>query len=57
MGFDDGVGEVQRVIERGRPCHIFAEAERKDDDALIRIAGRAVIIGSGTLHPRSGNTQ
>jgi|MDTG01.3.fsa_nt_gb trans-2,3-dihydro-3-hydroxyanthranilate isomerase len=48
--------EIHQGIEMGRPSQIFVEAERTEDsETLIRIAGQAVVIGSGTLHPGSAN--
>jgi len=49
--------EIHQGIEMGRPSQIFAEAERNGNTTQIRIAGKAVIIGSGRLHPRSANPQ
>jgi trans-2,3-dihydro-3-hydroxyanthranilate isomerase len=50
--------EIHQGIEMGRPSQIFAEAERTgDSETLILIAGQAVVIGSGTLHPGSANLQ
>jgi len=42
--------KIHQGIEMRRPSLIFAEAERNDKASLIRIAGQAVIVGSGTLH-------
>lgn len=42
--------KIHQGIEMGRSSLIFAETERKDNTLLIRIAGQAVIVGSGTLH-------
>lgn len=48
--------EIHQGIEMGRPSLIFAETERNDNASLIRIAGQAVIVGSGTLHPGLKNS-
>lgn len=42
--------EIHQGIEMGRPSRIFAETERNGNASLIRIAGQAVIVGSGTLY-------
>lgn len=42
--------KIHQGIEMGRPSLIFAETERNDNASLIRIAGQAVIVGSGTIH-------
>jgi len=53
-----GVGrwrwQIEQGIEMGRPSRILAEADRTEDDLSIRIAGEAVIVGSGTLHLPGG---
>jgi trans-2,3-dihydro-3-hydroxyanthranilate isomerase len=41
--------QIEQGIEMGRPSQIFAEAERLDQGLAIRIAGQAVIVGSGSL--------
>lgn len=55
-----GVGrwrwQIEQGVEMGRPSRILAEAERTEDDLSIRIAGEAVIVGSGTLHLPGGLT-
>ncbi len=40
---------IEQGIEMGRPSRIFAEAERDGQDLTIRIAGQAVIVGTGSL--------
>ncbi|QJQ98354.1 PhzF family phenazine biosynthesis protein [Halomonas sp. PGE1] len=49
-----GVGrwqwQIEQGIEMGRPSRILAEADRIENDLSIRIAGEAVIVGSGALH-------
>ncbi|WP_280547396.1 MULTISPECIES: PhzF family phenazine biosynthesis protein [unclassified Halomonas] len=40
---------IEQGIEMGRPSRIFAEAERDKNGLAIRIAGQAVIVGTGTL--------
>ncbi|MDY7116815.1 PhzF family phenazine biosynthesis protein [Halomonas sp. SSL-5] len=48
--------QIEQGIEMGRPSRILAEADRTEDDLSIRIAGEAMIVGSGTLHLPSGLT-
>ncbi|GAB2800971.1 PhzF family phenazine biosynthesis protein [Halomonas shantousis] len=40
---------IQQGVEMRRPSHIFAEVEHGEDTRAIRIAGQAVIIGSGEI--------
>lgn len=42
--------KIHQGIEMRRPSLIFAEAERNDKASQIRIAGQAVIVGSGVIH-------
>ena len=55
---NSGVGrwrwQIEQGVEMGRPSRILAEAERTEHDLSVRIAGEAVIVGSGTLHLPSG---
>lgn len=51
-----GRWQIEQGIEMGRPSRILAEADRTEDDLSIRIAGEAVIVGSGTLHLPGGLT-
>ncbi|MBB3331307.1 trans-2,3-dihydro-3-hydroxyanthranilate isomerase [Halomonas campaniensis] len=55
-----GVGrwrwQIEQGIEMGRPSRILAEAESTEDDLSVRIAGEAVIVGSGALHLPGGLT-
>lgn len=48
-----GVGrwrwQIKQGIEMGRPSRILAEAERTEGDLTIRIAGQALIVGTGSL--------
>lgn len=49
---------IHQGVEMGRPSQIFAEAESTiDARTLIHIAGQAVIMGSGELHPGTANPQ
>ncbi|WP_416139907.1 PhzF family phenazine biosynthesis protein [Halomonas sp. HK25] len=41
--------QIEQGIEMGRPSRIHAEAERTEDGLSIRIAGEAVIVGTGSL--------
>lgn len=41
--------QFEQGIEMGRPSQILAEAERDGHDLTIRIAGKAVVVGSGAL--------
>ncbi|WFM72741.1 PhzF family phenazine biosynthesis protein [Halomonas sp. CKK8] len=41
--------QVEQGIELGRPSRILAEAERGEDGLTIRIAGQALIVGTGSL--------
>lgn len=49
-GVGPGRWWIEQGIEMGRPSRILAESIRGEDDQTIRIAGQAVIMGSGTLH-------
>ncbi|WP_279512847.1 MULTISPECIES: PhzF family phenazine biosynthesis isomerase [Halomonas] len=40
---------IEQGIEIGHPSRIFAEAERNGQHLTIRIAGEAVIVGTGSL--------
>lgn len=40
---------IHQGVEMGRPSQIFASAERDGSDWVIRIAGKAVVVGSGML--------
>ncbi len=42
--------EIRQGVEMGRPSQIVAEAVHDGHAMTIRIAGQAVLIGSGTLH-------
>lgn len=48
-----GVGrwrwQIKQGIEMGRPSRILAEAERTEGDLTVRIAGQALIMGTGSL--------
>ncbi|MCA1771071.1 MAG: PhzF family phenazine biosynthesis protein [Halomonas sp.] len=41
--------QIVQGIEMGRPSRILAEAERTEGDLSIRIAGEAVVVGTGSL--------
>lgn len=48
-----GVGrwrwQIEQGFEVGRPSRIFAEAELAEHDLTVRIAGQAIIVGTGSL--------
>lgn len=53
LAHNRGVGrwrwQIKQGIEMGRPSRILAEAERAEGDLTIRIAGQALIVGTGSL--------
>ena len=47
---DDRLGEHRRKIERGAPGEHLRDAERRDDDAAVRLADRSLRIEIGRHH-------
>ena len=45
--------QIHQGVEMGRPSQVFAEAEHDGNTMTIRIAGQAVVVGSGALQIRA----
>ncbi|WP_089657387.1 PhzF family phenazine biosynthesis isomerase [Franzmannia pantelleriensis] len=48
--------EIHQGVEMGRPSQIFASADVVGSDWVIRIAGKAVIVGTGMLKSAPGKS-
>ncbi|PAU78407.1 PhzF family phenazine biosynthesis protein [Halomonas salipaludis] len=48
--------EIHQGVEMGRPSQIFASADVDGSDWVIRIAGKAVVVGTGMLKSAPGKS-